>query len=229
MKHIVLLGLLLLSVTANAQERFRAGIIAGLAGTELAGYNPGKLTFRKAGIVGGGMVNARFNNRNSFQFEILYSQKGSQQKADTLANDTTFNRLALDYLEVPFIFRRNLKINVHKKNTNRLAFEIGPSVGFLSRIKSIDNGYPGYIEPGRFRKLELALHIGMSYTLLENFMFNVRYSNSIIPVIKNAQEINTFFRYTFYKGDNMGFEFTLRYLFGKADPIVEEKEKEAGE
>jgi hypothetical protein len=74
-----------------------------------------------------------------------------------------------------------------------------------------------YNDESIFRKNEFAINIGLGCTIVDNLYFNIRYTNSIIPVMDHATQINAFnnfFWYTFNKGDNVVFAFTLRYIFG---------------
>lgn len=223
MRPYILSLLLLCSLFGNTQtRRFRAGLIGGLVGTDVAGFDLYDFDndFKKAGPTFGGYVNAKLNDKNSFQFEISYIQKGSKQnETDSLGNLIYFYLLRLDYIEVPLLFRHQIHIQIHSKSTDRFAVEVGPSVGALVHVYQeglfYSNGayYSSYFDNKDFRRTELALNAGVSYNFAGNFFFDVRYSNSIFPITKNKIEFNQFFRYTFNKGDNMVFSFTLRYLF----------------
>ena len=223
MRSCFFLGILLLSLQGNAQ-RFRAGLIAGLVASDVAGMDLYDFDndFHKAGLTGGAFVNAKFTEKNSLQFEILYTQKGSWQPPVDSAHPDYY-KLNLDYIEVPVIFRHKFHIQVKSVTTDRFALELGPSFG--ARIRIEQNGlfykdgmfYSGYFKDDDFRKTELAFHIGICYNFYKNFMFDVRYSNSILPVTSRRDIFNNFFRYTFNKGDNMVFNFTLRYIFMKEE------------
>ena len=154
------------------------------------------------------------------QFEILYMQKGTWQPPIDSAHQDLY-KLELAYIEVPLIFQHKFHIQVRSVSTDRFAFEFGPSIGALVHIEQNglyyrDGTYiSGYFNDGDYKKTDISLNAGINYNFFNNFMFNVRYSNSIIPITKNKDVFGNFFRYTFNKGDNMVFSFSLRYLFGQ--------------
>jgi hypothetical protein len=219
---------LLTAVTGMQAQRFRAGLIGGVVCTDVAGFDllDYDNDFHKGGFTFGGYVNAKINDRNSFQFEISYVGKGSlQHDVDSANNLNYFYLLQLHYIEVPLLYRHQFHIQVRSKETDRFAMELGPSLGAMVRIQQegafFEGGayYSSYFNNDDFRKVELALHGGISYNFINNFYFDVRYSNSIIPVTKHKINFDEFFRYTWNKGDNMVFSFTLRYLFGTPQTI----------
>lgn len=218
--------LLLLPNTVLRAQRFRAGVAAGFISSDVDGTRLGNnhRGFRKAGFTFGGFVNGKLSEQNSLQFEILYAQKGSWQPPDTA--DPSYYLLQLDYIEVPLLFHHQMHISVHSRSTDRFTLEFGPSFGTLIRINQnglyYQNGtyISGYFDNDNFRKTDLALNIGVSYNFYNNFIFDVRYGNSIIPVIKHPLPMNTYFWKTFTKGDNLAFSFTLRYLFQKKNKAV---------
>ncbi|HEY6159869.1 MAG TPA: outer membrane beta-barrel protein [Bacteroidia bacterium] len=217
--NYVLLFAFVFSLHAGAQ-RFRAGVIAGAVASDLDGadFKDHDDDFHKAGFTGGGFVNAKLSDKNSVQFEILCTQKGSYQPGDTI--DPSYYLLKLDYIEVPVIYRHQLHIQVHSRSTDRFAFEFGPSFGALFHIHQegllMDSGgsyTSSYFDNSTFKRTELALNAGICFSITKNFLFDVRYQNSVIPVTKHALPFNTFFWKSFTKGDNMVFSFTLRYMF----------------
>lgn len=191
-------------------QRFKPGIIAGVTTSDVVGIDPYDNDFHKAGFTLGGLLNTKLSAKNSLQFEILYVQKGSLQPADSL-NNYNFYKLSLDYIEVPLMLRHNLKFNVNKKPVDRFYFEIGPSLGRLIRINVNSNG--SIFNTGNFKKNEVALNLGFGCSIVNNLLVSVRYTNSIISVVEHPGQINSFFLYTFNKGDNVVFSFTLRYIF----------------
>ena len=209
--HLFLVCAAFVTNTIYAQ-RFKPGIIAGLVATDIDGVDTedSDNDFHKAGFTVGGSLNTKLSPKNSVQFEILYTQKGSLQPADS-ANNYRFLKMSLDYVEVPLIFKHQLKFNINKKPVERFYIEAGPSFGRLVRVYINDNGY--IYNYGNFRKNEVAINVGVGCRIVNNFSFGIRYSNSVIPVVNNNNQLNTFTRYTFNKGNNMVFSFTLRYVF----------------
>jgi hypothetical protein len=191
-------------------QRFKPGIIFGGVASDLVGVDPYDNDFHKAGITIGGLLSTKLSDKNSVQFEILYTQKGSLQPPDSLNNYRLY-KLSLNYVEVPLMFKHNIEFTVRKKNIDRFYLEAGPSIGRLVKINENNNGIIS--NDGDFRKTEIALNLGIGCEVLNNLYFNIRFSNSITPVTNQPQQINSFFWYTFNKGHNTLFAFTFRYIF----------------
>ncbi len=213
--RFTLLVVVILTVATNntLAQRFTPGLIAGFVATDLAGVDPYDEDFHKASFSGGGLISTKLSDDNSVQFEILYIQKGSLQPADSI-NNYTFYKLSLNYVEVPLMLKHNLHFNINKKPVDRFYFEIGPSFGRLVSFKQNINGT--LFNEGNFSKNEFALNLGVGCTIVNNLYFNIRYTNSIFPVVDNSKQLNSFFWYTFNKGNNMVFAFTLRYIWGSS-------------
>ncbi len=208
--HKLLFSILVMIASNASAQRFKPGIVLGLAATDIVGVDPYDDDFHKAGVTVGGLLNTRLSDKNSIQFEILYTQKGSLQPADS-TNNFTFLKMSLDYVEVPIMIKRTIKFNVNKKPVDRFYLEIGPSIGRLVRVNINSNG--SIFDSGNFRKNEVAINAGVGCILFNNLSFNFRFSNSIIPVVNHPEQINSFFWYSFNKGDNVVLSFTLRYIF----------------
>lgn len=230
MRSRILLFLFIFSCQlATAQsQRFRAGLIGGAVASDIDGFaalgHRGG-DFYKAGVTFGGMVNAKLSDKNSFQFEMVYIQKGSYTGKPDSANNYTYYQIKLDYIEVPIIFRRQMHIQINNRSTDRFAFEFGPTFGALINIKQNGLFYQdglyvsGLFKDDDFKRTDIGLTAGISYNFLDRFYFNVRYQNSLLPVTKHQDVFNQFIIYTFNKGHNMVFNFTVRYLFGKQESV----------
>ena len=112
------------------------------------------------------------------------------------------------------MLKHKIRFNINKKPVDKFYFEIGPSYGRMVRMNLNQNG--NVFTEGNFRKNEFAINVGVGCTIVNNLSFNIRYSNSILPVFIHPEQLNSFFWYTFNKGDNVLFAFTLRYLFDSA-------------
>jgi hypothetical protein len=231
---IHLLAVVFIFGTGNGYaQRFKPGVIVGLVTTDLVGTDPSDNDFHKAGFTFGASVNTKLSEKNSLQFEILYTQKGSLQPPDS-ANNFTLYKLNLDYVEVPLMFKHKIKFNINKKPVDRFYFEVGPSIGQLVRIKQ-ESTYSYFFNDGVFKKNEVAINIGTGCKIAKNIYFNFRFSNSIIPVTYHSPINNNqlFIGYTFNKGDNMVLSFTFRYVFDKSEDkgnsVMTEGKKKEGE
>ena len=103
-KSIFLFLVFLIFTQLGFAQKFRAGVIGGLVASDLVGIDPYNSHFKKAGVTLGGMVNATLGKKNSFQFEILYTQKGSLQRDTTPGAAVPYYKLNLNYLEIPLIY-----------------------------------------------------------------------------------------------------------------------------
>lgn len=95
-------GLLFLAVLFSqsvfAQERFKAGITAGLNASQIRGDATGG--YNKLGIVAGLRAITVFTERTDLTIELTYSQRGSRNDS----SEPTQIQINLNYIEVPFIF-----------------------------------------------------------------------------------------------------------------------------
>lgn len=200
MKNIFFILLLISCLNAKAQQRFTAGIKAGLStsqvdGDSYSGYN-------KAGFIGGIYVDGKLNEKLSASFEMIFIQKGSKHNSNADMGDYSYYYLGLNYIEVPLL------IQYHQK---KFIFEIGPSFGYLISNKEY-NEFGESFNPVPFKSTEIGGGLGVSYTLIKNLSINWRYSYSLLP-IREFQLGTTAWR---HRGQwNNVLSFTLNYTFGK--------------
>jgi len=199
MKRIPLLLLFCLCFFGTVQSQgFKAGFIGGLstsqvAGDELSGFN-------KAGIILGGFVNCPVSASSLAQMELLFFQKGSK-KPYTQESGTLYV-MRLSYIEIPVLFKYVL--------SSKFMLEAGPSFGVL--VFSEEEDEYG-IEEGRppFNSLDVSGCIGLNYHLSGHWLFDTRFTNSIIPM--RAYE-NGFSFANLEKGQyNTVLSFTFQYQF----------------
>ena len=204
---------------------FKPGIIVGAVTSDVIGIDQYDIDFHKAGFTAGGSLNAVLSVKNSLQFEILYTQKGSYQPADS-TNGYIFYKLNLNYLEVPLMFKHKITFSIRKKPITNFYLEAGPSYGRLINVKQEGTYNYGSAYQNNFKDDEFAINLGVGCRLAKHLFVNVRYCNSITSVIRQNTGVSTngFFWYTFNKGDNVLFSFTLRYVFSNPE---KEKLKEA--
>ena len=98
------LSIILLLGSFNCYSQiFKPGIIIGAVTTDLDGIDPYDNDFHKAGFTAGGLLNAKLSEKNSLQFEILYTQKGTLQPADS-TNNYIYYKLKTNKLHFRFQF-----------------------------------------------------------------------------------------------------------------------------
>ncbi|GAB4328710.1 MAG: hypothetical protein Kow00127_21230 [Bacteroidales bacterium] len=160
---------------STKSQEFHGGLLGGLAASEISGdrlQGP-----NKAGLYLGAFVNRHISERSSFQMELDFIQKGSRQNPDS-ANNYQSYLLRINYAELPVHYRYDF----HERGT----LEAGLSLGVLIHSHEEANGYEWVAGPD-FYRTDLSFNIGAFYTLTERLRFNVRYSNSILPVRPHSQ------------------------------------------
>ena len=198
-----LVSALIVSGTFNASaQRFKAGIRAGITGTQISGDQLGG--FDKAGVVAGGMVSTSLSQKFDLGFEILYVQKGSRKNADPDKGDLVSYLLRLNYFEVPVLLQW--------KYSKRFTFEAGPTFGAL--VGSLEEDEFGKLDqPREFSNFELGVAGGISVHLVDGLYFNLRGTNSVLPVRKHVSGQS----YRLNRGQyNSGLLFTFHYIFKKS-------------
>ncbi len=201
-KFIILFIFFTIAFVAQAQNKFRAGLKAGISTSQVEGDTYGG--FDKFGFDGGGTLNAKLNEKWAAQFEILFIQKGSKHVGDANKGDLSFYLMQLNYVEVPLLLQYKQK---------KFTFEIGPGIGYLISSKEYDqNGE--VINAIAFHTTEVSASIGINYQIYKNLGMTWRYTNSMLPIRQYASGASFWFN----PGQrNNVLAFTLTYTFGNAE------------
>src|SRR3974377_2085409 len=90
-------------------QRFNAGFSLGAVASDIHGMDQRDRDndFNKLGFTVGGIVNTKVNEKNIFQMEINYIQKGSMQNPDSAHMD--YYKFVADYVDVALLFRHHMK------------------------------------------------------------------------------------------------------------------------
>ncbi len=155
------------------QAKFRAGLTAGLAATQVHGDAIGG--FNKLGISGGLLVDISGKGRLSGGFEMIYLQKGSRKPANPDAGDFTTWGYTFNYIDVPILLTYHL---------NDFYVQAGVYGGFLIGGEGLFDGSPYEITNPAMRRYDLGVAAGVGIDFTEHWAANVRYSNSVIPIRK---------------------------------------------
>lgn len=202
MRLSALLLFLCATATQLYSQSFRAGLKAGISASQVSGDALGG--FNKAGLIGGAFIERQLTDKLSYQFEMLYVEKGSRKATRPDKGDFTYFLLILDYVEVPILVK-------YKKD--KFIYEAGLGFGrLLNWSVQNESGYYPKLHPESrpFFKEEFSFNLGISYPLYKRVFMNWRFSNSILPV-RNHQG-NAVYR--FNRGQyNAVLEFTLNYKF----------------
>lgn len=170
-KPIIISLLFLLLVGPVNGQYFNGGIMAGVAGTQVAGDTYSG--FHKAGIYVGGFVNLQISQRSIFQLELEFFQKGSRKNPNYEENDFDQYLFRVNYIEMPVLYQYVFN--------ERLKLEVGPSLGFLTGYYEEKNTEE--IKAGnRPARVSFQINAGMYVTLTRRLMFNLRTNNSLLNI-----------------------------------------------
>ena len=198
-KYTFLFFVLFIALSGFAQKRFNVGLKAGICTSQVEGDSYSG--FNKVGFDGGIFLNAKFNDKWTAQFEMIFIQKGSKHIPNPDKNDTRYYYLGLNYMEVPVLLQYHLQ---------KFIFEAGPGFGFLINSNEYDeNGAVFAALP--FHKMEFSGQAGICYSIYKNFSIDWRYSNSLFPIrgFKSGE-----WRWYNPGQRNNVLTFTLTYQFG---------------
>lgn len=204
---------LLFTEVIKAQQ-FRAGFTAGLVATGINGMptRDGR-HFHKLGFTAGGLVSSQISEKSVFQLELNYIQKGALQRPDSL--NRGYYKIALAYVEIPIIVKRQIYFTVKKKPVNKVDLGIGVSVGRMVQSTVVDSSNTILsTNTNYFNTTDVSILGEVDYNISRRVIFCFRYSNSVIPAIKRTALNPQFITYTFNRGNNMVLNFSFKFVFG---------------
>lgn len=174
-KIFTLLGLLLftllLSQDVFAQQRFKAGITAGLNAAQIrgdasAGYN-------KLGIVGGLRAIAVFTDRTDLTIELTFSQRGSRNDP----NEAQLIQIDLNYVEVPFIY--HYKDWLHEEGDYyRVQAAVGLTFSRLLKAEHDDRIGNVVEKTSDFKSNDIGLLLGAEFFINKHWSISGRWNSS---------------------------------------------------
>lgn len=167
--YLVFIAFLLCALNTDAQK-FQGGIAAGLVGSQVAGDTYSG--YQKPGAYAGIWVRLDLSDHASVQSELSYFQKGSRHNPDEKRQDFTFYLMRLGYIEMPFLYRFQLK--------NNIILEAGPSFSFL--LHSFEELDYQEVTYGKFRVLNPSFTAGIGYPLSPRISVNFRMNSSLISI-----------------------------------------------
>ena len=163
-------------LTINIQaQNFGGGVILGLSTSQVGGDDLGG--FNKAGLLAGVFANKAISPLISFQMEMTYIQKGSNNPNMNDAEDINKylkEDISSYYFEVPLL------LQYHQSEI--LKIEGGLLSAYLIEGHYNDlNGKIPYTD-NPFIKYDFGLLIGIDYSFSKKLSLNTRLSNSTLPV-----------------------------------------------
>ena len=213
MRKIILTFIVLTGMNfVNAQDQNKAkssdvkfGLKAGLNVTNMnvsGDFAPDTKAVPNLHI--GVFVEVPINGKWAFQPELIYSMQGSKfdmlyvEGTDVYNTENTFK---LNYLNIPLMF---------KYNENKLFFEAGPQIGFLTsaKLKTSVEGFGSGNQDVKelFKTIDLGLGFGIGYNFSEQVGANLRYNFGLTNIAETEDGDNT-------KIKNSVFALSLAYKF----------------
>ena len=171
-------GFLTLSIQA---QNFGGGVILGLGASQVGGDN--LAGFNKAGLLVGAFANTSISELLSFQMEMTYIQKGSNNPTMNDADHPNYLKedISSSYIEIPLLLQYH--------QSNKLKIEGGLLSAYLidGYYNDLNGKIPIYtVNP--FIKYDFGLLLGIDYTFSNKLSLNTRLSNSILPI--GAEDYN---------------------------------------
>lgn len=216
MKRILISVCLLMAMQDVHAQHFMAGLdgsalVSDVQGTDTRDFDN---DFYKVGYSLGAFVNRQMGDKNILQLEINYIQKGAEQVPDS--NNNGYFKLVFNYIEVPVVLRHRMHLTVNKAFYNNFEWELGLSGGYLFGANyTAGNGYTNAYPANTLNTIDISVLGGINYILSPSVYLGIRYSNSIIPVIKRSglspSAINEY-TLSFNDGNNLIWAFCLKYV-----------------
>ena len=188
-------------------QNFAGGIILGLSTSQVSGDDLGG--FNKAGLLAGFFANKSLSPLLSFQMEMTYIQKGSN-------NPNMNNSEHLQDYEKPDISSSYIEIPLLLKYHQSAVLKIEGGIQFANLIKAYYNDTYGEISTTTidpFIDYDIGLLIGMDYKFSANLSLNTRISKSIIPIGEEDYNHATTYNSTRKGKYNSVLNFAIHYNF----------------
>ena len=196
-------GFLTLSIQA---QNFGGGVILGFGASQVGGDN--LAGFNKAGLLVGAFANTSISELLSFQMEMTFIQKGSDNPNmnDSEHKDYSQEDISSSYIEIPLLLQYH--------QSNKLKIEGGLLSAYLidGYYNDLNGKIPIYtVNP--FIKYDFGLLLGIDYKFSNKLSLNTRLSNSILPIgAEDYDGVNSY--NSSRKGKyNSVLGFTLHYNF----------------
>lgn len=202
-KFAIILSCGFLTFSIQAQD-FGGGVILGLSTSQVGGDD--LAGFHKAGLLLGVFANKSITELLSFQMEMTYIQKGSNNPNMNNVEHPNYSKqdISLSYIEVPLLLQYN--------QSDKLKIEGGVLTAYL--VDGHYNDFNGKMpnEPNPFTSYDIGLLLGIDYKYSENISLNTRIGNSILPIGSEDYE-NQVYNSSKKGKYNSVLSFALHYNF----------------
>lgn len=165
----IFLSIMLAASVSAATAQVRFGIKAGPSYTKLRGVDPAQITSAsnayRLGFHAGVMAEVKLTDKFSIQPELLYSQKGAENKL------APFISTVFTYLDLPVVLKARL-------GETGFYLEGGPQFGYLLRAKSANGDY-SYDVRSLYEKMDVGYVAGLGYQLSCGPLLGFRYNGGL--------------------------------------------------
>ena len=163
-----------ISISIQGQN-FGGGMLVGISSSQVGGDN--LAGFNKAGLLVGAFANTSISELLSFQMEMTFIQKGSNNPKMNDVEHPNYRKedITSSYIEVPLILQYH--------QSNKLKIEGGVQLAYLINgyYNDLNGKIPIYtVNP--FIQYDFGVLLGINYKYSKNISFNSRVSNSILPL-----------------------------------------------
>lgn len=167
----ILFFLVLATISTKAQQKkFNLILVTGINASQV---NGDKLAgFDKVGMLAGAGISRQINNKIGWQFEILYSEKGSRDAAgnNNIQIDTIFR---FNYIDVPIFLNYNIY--------NKIMIQFGVYNAYRTKAE-YDDYVNKFDRSNQIRTLDHGISVGVNYSLTEHWKANFRVSQSVLDI-----------------------------------------------
>ena len=203
-KFAIILSCGFLTFSIQAQD-FGGGVILGLSTSQVGGDN--LAGFHKAGLLVGVFANKSITELLSFQMEMTYIQKGSNNPNMNNVEHPNYSKqdISLSYIEVPLLLQYH--------QSDKLKIEGGVLTAYLvdGHYNDFNGKMPNAINP--FISYDIGLLLGIDYKYSENISLNTRIGNSILPIGSEDYENQVPYNSSKKGKYNSVLSFALHYNF----------------
>ena len=163
-----------ISISIQGQN-FGGGMLVGISSSQVGGDN--LAGFNKAGLLVGAFANTSISELLSFQMEMTFIQKGSNNPKMNDVEHPNYRKedITSSYIEVPLILQYH--------QSSKLKIEGGVLLAYLINgyYNDLNGKIPIYtVNP--FIQYDFGVLLGINYKYSKNISFNSRVSNSILPL-----------------------------------------------
>jgi hypothetical protein len=175
-KITILLLLVCVGFTANAQKKFAFGFKGGLNVAFIGGDNSDGVSAR-TGVHLGVMGEYSISNKFSIQPELVYSQQGAKQDVVFINQGMTIGTAELEarynYMNLPILAKYYI--------TENFSVEAGPQIGILISAEQEGGGVTADAD-SIVKNIDLSAGIGLSYKLNSGLNFSARYNAGLSDI-----------------------------------------------